>query len=98
MKTDWASAGARVDAPIAGPFRFLVEAGWDRVLIDATNPFTCKPRDIWGSEGVGKGVPQNFPPTTIPDISQIKQVNARWKELGSQHRRTSRSGASGSST
>ena len=55
---------------------------WDRVLIDATRPFIWKPRDIWGSEGVNKGVPQKFPPTTIPDVEQIKQVNARWKELG----------------
>jgi len=55
---------------------------WDRVLIDATRPFSWKPREIWGSEGVNKGVPQKFPPTTIPDAEQIRKVNARWQELG----------------
>lgn len=55
---------------------------WDRVLIDATRPFTWKPREIWGSEGVNKGAPQKFPPTTIPDAGQIRKVNARWQELG----------------
>lgn len=55
---------------------------WDRVLIDATKPFSWKPRAIWASEGVDKGTPQKYPPTTIPDASQIKRVNARWAELG----------------
>jgi UbiD family decarboxylase len=55
---------------------------WDRVLIDATRPFSWKPRDIWGSEGVNKGEPQKFPPTTIPDAAQMRLVNARWAELG----------------
>ena len=55
---------------------------WDRVLIDATKPFDWEPRAIWGSEGVNKGAPQKFPPTTIPQASSIKKVNARWKELG----------------
>lgn len=57
---------------------------WDRVLIDATRPFSWKPREIWGSEGVNKGAPQKFPPTTIPDAEQIRKVNARWHELGIQ--------------
>lgn len=55
---------------------------WDRVLIDATKPFGWEPRAIWGSEGVNKGEPQKFPPTTIPQASSIRKVNARWKELG----------------
>jgi 3-polyprenyl-4-hydroxybenzoate decarboxylase len=55
---------------------------WDRVLIDATRPFSWQPRPMWGSEGVNKGEPQKFPPTTIPDAEQIKQVNARWDGLG----------------
>lgn len=55
---------------------------WDRVLIDATKPFSWEPRAIWGTRGVNKGEPQKFPPTTIPDIDQIKKVNARWQELG----------------
>jgi 4-hydroxy-3-polyprenylbenzoate decarboxylase len=57
---------------------------WDRMLIDATKPFDWKPRDIWGSEGVNKGTPQKFPPTTVPEASQIRKVNARWHELGIQ--------------
>jgi 4-hydroxy-3-polyprenylbenzoate decarboxylase len=55
---------------------------WDRVLIDATRPFSWEPRAIWGTEGVGKGEPQKFPPTTIPDVEQIRKVNARWSSLG----------------
>jgi 4-hydroxy-3-polyprenylbenzoate decarboxylase len=55
---------------------------WDRVLIDATRPFSWEPRAIWGTEGVGKGEPQKFPPTTIPDAEQIRKVNARWNSLG----------------
>ncbi len=54
---------------------------WDRVLIDATKPFGWEPRAIWGTEGVNKGEPQKFPPTTIPQASSIRKVNARWKEL-----------------
>ncbi|MGD9924541.1 MAG: UbiD family decarboxylase [Pseudorhodoplanes sp.] len=55
---------------------------WDRVLIDATRPFSWQPRAIWGSEGVNKGEPQKYPPTTIPETELIKQVNARWDEYG----------------
>jgi 4-hydroxy-3-polyprenylbenzoate decarboxylase len=55
---------------------------WDRVLIDATRPFSWPAREIWGSEGVNKGEPQKFPPTTIPDREQITKVNARWSEFG----------------
>jgi UbiD family decarboxylase len=55
---------------------------WDRVLIDATRPWWWQEREIWGSEGVNKGTPQKFPPTTIPDESQIRRANARWPELG----------------
>ncbi len=32
---NWASLGARVDTQISGPFRFLVEAGFDRVFPDS---------------------------------------------------------------
>jgi maltoporin len=31
---NWGSLGARVDTQISGPFRFLFEAGWDRVFPD----------------------------------------------------------------
>jgi len=57
---------------------------WDRVLIDATRPFNWKPREIWGSEGVNKGVPQKFPPTTRPSPTTISLVNKKWEIYGIQ--------------
>lgn len=55
---------------------------WDRVLINATRPFDWKPRDLWGSEGVGKGIPQKYPPTTRPSDRMIHLVNGRWEDYG----------------
>ncbi|MEW6665405.1 MAG: UbiD family decarboxylase [Thermodesulfobacteriota bacterium] len=55
---------------------------WDRVLIDATRPFNWKPREIWGSEGVNKGVPLSFPPTTRPSDKMIRAVNQKWGQYG----------------
>ena len=55
---------------------------WDRVLIDATRPWSWKPREIWGSEGVGKGVPQNYPPTSRPAQETIDLVNEKWAKYG----------------
>jgi 3-polyprenyl-4-hydroxybenzoate decarboxylase len=55
---------------------------WDRVLIDATKPFHWKPREIWGSDGVGKGAPQKFPPTTRPSHRMVELVNHRWESYG----------------
>ncbi len=55
---------------------------WDRVLIDATRPFNWEPRAIWGSEGVNKGEPQNYPPTSRPAQETIDMVNAKWKCYG----------------
>lgn len=57
---------------------------WDRVLIDATRPWSWQPRGIWGTEGVNKGEPMKYPPTTIPDRGEIRRANARWKDLGIQ--------------
>jgi len=57
---------------------------WDRVLVDATRPFNWKPREIWGSEGVNKGIPQKFPPTTRPSPMMISLVNEKWEEYGIQ--------------
>ena len=50
----------------------------DRVLIDATRPYHWAPREIWGSEGVGKGVPMKFPPSTRPATQTALDVNKRW--------------------
>lgn len=55
---------------------------WDRVLFDCTRPFHWKPRSIWGSEGVNKGVPLNFPPTSRPAQETIDLVNAKWDLYG----------------
>jgi UbiD family decarboxylase len=57
---------------------------WDRVLIDATKPFHWKPREIWGSDGVGKGLPQKFPPTTRPSNRIVELVNQHWESYGIQ--------------
>jgi 4-hydroxy-3-polyprenylbenzoate decarboxylase len=57
---------------------------WDRVLIDATRPFSWKPREVWGSEGVNKGTPLCYPPTSRPSQSVIAMVNKKWNEYGIQ--------------
>lgn len=54
----------------------------DRMLIDATRPYHWAPRDIWGSEGVRKGVPLKFPPTTRPQTAIAELVNERWEQYG----------------
>ena len=59
-----------------------VKGYWDRVLIDATRPFNWKPRAIWGTEGVNKGEPLNYPPTSRPAQSTIDIVNAKWEKYG----------------
>ncbi|MDP6173130.1 MAG: hypothetical protein QGF09_03060, partial [Rhodospirillales bacterium] len=41
-----------------------------------------EPRAIWGSEGVNKGEPQNYPPTSRPAQETIDMVNAKWKCYG----------------
>jgi 4-hydroxy-3-polyprenylbenzoate decarboxylase len=55
---------------------------WDRVLIDATRPWSWEPRDIWGSEGVNKGVPQRYPPTSRPAQETIDLINEKWGRYG----------------
>jgi UbiD family decarboxylase len=55
---------------------------WDRVLIDATRPYDWEPRAIWGSDGVNKGTPQKFPPTTRPRQEVVELVNNRWGDYG----------------
>lgn len=55
---------------------------WDRVLIDATRPWNWEPRDIWGSDGVNKGEPQKFPPTSRPAQDTINLVNEKWGKYG----------------
>ena len=54
----------------------------DRVLIDATRPFHWAPRDLWGSEGVGKGRPLKFPPTARPSPEVMEEVNSKWDSYG----------------
>lgn len=51
---------------------------WDRVLIDATRPYHWDPRPVWGTKGVGKGIPLKFPPTTRPGLDMMDKVNSRW--------------------
>jgi len=51
-----------------------------RLLIDATRPFDWKPREAWGSEGVGKGVPLKYPPVNRPALEVMEYVNGRWPE------------------
>jgi len=55
---------------------------WDRMLIDATRPFHWQPREVWGSEGINKGTPQKFPPTTRPHQDLVERINAKWAEYG----------------
>ncbi len=54
----------------------------DRVLIDATRPYHWAPREIWGTEGVGKGIPLKFPPTTRPATNTCLMVNQKWDKYG----------------
>ncbi len=54
----------------------------DRVLIDATRPYHWPPREIWGSDGMGKGVPLKFPPTTRPATQGCLDVNKKWDNYG----------------
>ena len=54
----------------------------DRMLIDATRPYWWAPRDVWGSEGVKKGVPLKFPPTTRPMTERALLVNREWDKYG----------------
>ncbi|MBI3092590.1 MAG: UbiD family decarboxylase [Candidatus Tectomicrobia bacterium] len=54
----------------------------DRMLIDATRPVTWKPRSLWGYEGVEKGRPLRFPPSTKPSTVLARQVNDGWQRYG----------------
>jgi UbiD family decarboxylase len=54
----------------------------DRVLIDATRPYEWAPRDIWATDGIGKGIPLKFPLSTRPRSNVALNVNRRWEELG----------------
>jgi maltoporin len=61
VKTDWASAGARLDTQILGPFRFLVEAGWDRAIVDGDDPQLIKATGVLAvSAGDGAGSRPTF--------------------------------------
>jgi 3-polyprenyl-4-hydroxybenzoate decarboxylase len=72
--------GSRLD-----PRQAPEEKGFqDRMLIDATRPYWWAPRDVWGSEGVKKGVPLKFPPTTRPMTQRAQQVNQQWDKYGIQ--------------
>lgn len=50
----------------------------DRMLIDATRPYHWAPRDIWGTDGVKKGIPLKFPPSTRPQTELALKVNEEW--------------------
>ena len=54
----------------------------DRWLISATRPFEWKPRTIWGTEGVDKGIPLKYPPIVRPSPDMMRRVNERWPDLG----------------
>lgn len=54
----------------------------DHMMIDATRPYHWPPRDIWGTDGVGKGIPLKFPPTTRPATETALKVNANWDSYG----------------
>lgn len=54
----------------------------DRMLIDATRPYHWAPRDIWGTDGVKKGIPLKFPPTTRPQTELALKVNEEWNKYG----------------
>jgi hypothetical protein len=54
----------------------------DRVLIDATRPYEWAPREIWATDGVGKGIPLKFPLSTRPRSNVALNVSRRWDELG----------------
>ena len=52
------------------------------MLIDATRPYHWAPRDIWGTEGVKKGIPLKFPPTTRPQTEIALKVHEEWDSYG----------------
>ncbi len=52
----------------------------DRMLIDATRPYHWAPRDIWGTDGVKKGIPLKFPPTTRPQNELALKVHEEWEK------------------
>ena len=52
------------------------------MLIDATRPYHWAPREIWGTEGVGKGIPLKFPPSTRPATKTCLEVNRKWDSYG----------------
>ena len=54
----------------------------DHMLIDATRPYHWAPREIWGTEGVGKGIPLKFPPSTRPASQICLDVNKKWDSYG----------------
>lgn len=54
----------------------------DRMLIDATRPVTWKPRGLWGYDGVERGRPLRFPPSTKPSTLLARQVNDEWRRYG----------------
>jgi len=70
--------GSRLD-----PRQAPEEKGFqDRMLIDATRPYWWAPRDVWGSEGIKKGVPLKYPPTTRPMTQRALDVNRQWDQYG----------------
>jgi len=70
--------GSRLD-----PRQAPEEKGFqDRMLIDATRPYHWAPRDIWGTEGVKKGIPLKFPPTTRPQTEIALKVHEEWDSYG----------------
>jgi 3-polyprenyl-4-hydroxybenzoate decarboxylase len=78
------------DYPPPGPNKLFI--GFFRsyrrlaMLLDL-DPFSSAQRDIvlhlrkkmTGSEGVGKGTPQKFPPPTKPSRKRIELVKGRWE-------------------
>ena len=52
------------------------------MLIDATRPYHWAPREIWGTEGVGKGIPLKIPPSTRPASQICLDVNKKWDSYG----------------
>ncbi len=54
----------------------------DRVCIDATRPFNWEPRDLWGTEGVGKGIPLKYPPMARISPEDQEKINERWDSFG----------------
>lgn len=54
----------------------------DRLCIDATCPYNWEPRDLWGSEGVGKGIPLKYPPMVRIAPEDQEKINKRWESFG----------------